>query len=255
MLEAELEGAYNLRDLGGIAAAGGRPIRPARLWRSGELDGLSEAAAATLAGLGLRRIVDFRSAAERQGAPTRARALESLDRWQTAADEVLGDPAPILRQCLVSPAQSSQTMHQVYRRMAFEHRHAYRALLEFAAAGEPLLFHCAAGKDRTGVAAALLLSLLGVEREAIRADFAASNAAIGQTTARFLAKPGSRLTQGIDPAVWHPMMLADPAYIDSLFDEIAARHGHVQGYAREVLGLPADIGERLQAVLLAWPHA
>lgn len=242
-------GTYNMRDLGGFEVRGG-VLRPWRLVRSGELDDLTEEAASALAAKGLRHIVDFRSAAERDGAPTRAAALADLPRWQTAAGAVLGDPAPILRGCLVSAAQSRDTMCGVYRRLPFEHRDAYRALFELAAAGVPVLFHCAAGKDRTGVAAALLLDLLGAERDAIRADFAASNAAIETTTRRFLGKLGGRLTRGVSPDIWRPMMLADPVYIDTMFDEVAARHGDVAGYAREALGFGPDFFERLRKALI-----
>ncbi|MDB6001730.1 MAG: protein tyrosine/serine phosphatase [Rhizobacter sp.] len=247
----EVEGAHNLRDLGGLVGAGGRLLRHGRLIRSGELNGLRDAGAQRLAQLGLARIVDFRSATERNAAPTTAQALAQVARWETSATETLGDPVPLLRRCLVSTAQSREVVHGIYRKMPYLHRVAYRALIEAVAEGRPVLFHCAAGKDRTGAAAALLLSLAGVDRDAIRADYAASHAVVEQTTAAFLAKPGSAIATGIAPEIWAPLMASDPAYLDTMFDEIKRGHGSVEGYAADVLDLPTDISARLRDALLA----
>lgn len=246
-----VEGAHNLRDLGGISAAEGRVVRPGQLIRSGELNGLSSAGGQRLAALGLGRIIDFRSAIERDAAPTLAPELSKVLRWQAPSIQSTGDQGALLRHCLVSAERSREVMHSIYRQIPFVHREAYRALFDAVMHGRPVLFHCAAGKDRTGVATALLLTLLGAEREAIRADYVASEAAIERTIANFLGKPGSEIALDVPPIVWRPMMASDPAYLDTMFGEILRRHGDVECYARQFLGLPADVGARLREKVLA----
>jgi protein-tyrosine phosphatase len=246
----DLDGAHNLRDLGGLVGAGARPLRHGRLIRSGELNGLRDAGAERLARLGLGRIVDFRSAVERNAAPTSAPALANVARWETSTTDSLGDPVPILKRCLVSTEQSLEVMHGMYRRLPYLHCVAYRALIEVVLQGQPVLFHCAAGKDRTGAAAALLLALVGVDRDAILADYAASQAVVLQTTSAFLARPGSGITAGVEPEIWAPLMASDPAYMVTMLDELQREHGGVEGFVVDVLDLPKDTAGRLRDELL-----
>lgn len=242
-------GAHNLRDLGGLEA-GTRRIRDGRLIRSGELANLDAAGTTRLESLALGRIVDFRSAAERDAAPTGPALLAAIPHWHLTRSDSLGDPAPILSQCLISAETSRSVVHGLYRHMPFAHHLALRALIEAILEGKPVLFHCAAGKDRTGVAAALVLTLAGVEREAIRADYTLSEASVEATIANFLRKTGSHVVLKTPPDIWRPLMASDPAYLDSMFGEVERLHGSVQGYAREVLGFGDDVSARLRDVLL-----
>lgn len=243
-------GAHNLRDLGGMKAGAGR-IRDGRLIRSGELTSLEAAGSARLEGFGLGCIVDFRSAVERDVSPTSSALLAAVPHWHMTPNESLGDPAPILSRCLISVETSRSVVHGLYRHMPFAHHLTIRALIEAILEGKPVLFHCAAGKDRTGVAAALLLTLVGVEREAIRTDYALSEKSVEATIARFLLKPGSHVLLDTPSEIWRPLMASDPEYLDTMFEEIERLHGSVQSYAREVLGFGSDITSRLQKVLLA----
>ena len=249
MTNGGVDGAHNLRDLGGLEA-GARRLRHGQLIRSGELAGLEAAGTASLLSLGLGRIVDFRSAVERDVAPTGTALLAAVPHWHMGRSESLGDPAPILRSCLISAEASRSVVHALYRHMPFAHHLAYRALIDTVLKGKPVLYHCAAGKDRTGVATALLLALLGVELEAIRADYALSEAAVETTIANFLTKAGSEVVRGTPPHIWRPLMASDPAYLDSMFEEINRLYGSMQRYAREVLGFGDDVGNRLRDVLL-----
>jgi len=124
-------------------------------------------------------------------------------------------------------------------------------LFGFLAKGEtPLLFHCAAGKDRTGVAAAILLSLLGVHEADIYEDYLATNAAFDAIVERFLENPALAVVRDVDPDIWRPMLLADEAYLAAAFASIKTHAGGVESYARRFLGLSAgDIGE-IRRILL-----
>lgn len=241
-----MEGAYNLRDLGGKQGLGGRRVKAGFLLRSGSLAHFSPAAVDAILGFGLSLVVDLRSGPERLHGPTPA-LLEAIPHWRMASEN-LGDPRPLLDLCL-GGASGSDAMRDIYRTMPLAQADAYRALFGHIVQGRtPLLFHCAAGKDRTGVASALLLALLGVGRDAIMTDFVESNAARPLTRAMFLAYVGQNLAAS-EPQ-WSPILDADPSYLDAMFDELARQYGDITGYANAVLRLsPKDI-ESLRETLL-----
>ncbi len=245
-----IEGSRNLRDLGGITCADGRPLRARRLLRSGELSRLSAAGAQRLAALHLTRIIDLRSPAERWRAPTTAAALAEVPRWEggEVAPEI--DPRTVVGRCFASPRRTVGVMCDLYRRLPFAQAGALATLVQAAAAGGPVLFHCSAGKDRTGVAAALLLALLGAGREAIAADYAASREALAQNEANFSVGAWGDVAQATPRDRWLPLLMADPLYLSAMFDAVAARHCSVARYARDCLGQPNDIARRLRDALL-----
>jgi len=107
----------------------------------------------------------------------------------------------------------------------------------------PLLFHCQAGKDRTGIVAAVVLSLLGVSRDDVVEDFALSNLA----TSRFLA---DREAQGRPIPEWSGFARAPADAMRMFLDGIDERYGSVRGYARDELGLSGDVLDALKARLL-----
>ena len=247
----QIEGSHNLRDLGGIELAGGSQIRSGLIFRSGSLERLTPAGVNDLLALGIGTIFDLRSAPERDHSPTHWLANHDVERWQLAANESLGDPKPLLAQSLRSAKRTRAMMHNVYRTLPLHHRESYGALFHALARDErPILFHCAAGKDRTGVATALLLALLGVHRAQINADYLVTNAVIEATTQTFLSDPRNAAALTAPAAAWKPMMIADASYLDAMFAEIDAAHGSVESYVRTQLDLSAAEIQRLRARLL-----
>lgn len=182
------EGCANFRELGGYLGDGGRRVRYGVFYRAPALANLSTPAdRARFAALGVKKVFDFRSETERRLAPdpefpgvanVAANALTAEDGGEQDFDlEKLARTEEGLRML-------TEGVHKSYARMPF-HNAAYRALFAAVRAGEtPLLFHCTAGKDRTGVAAALLLRALGVSREDIIADYLLTNEyrAVGQAS-------------------------------------------------------------------------
>ena len=245
-----VEGSHNLRDLGGLPAAGGKRIRNGLVFRSGSLERLTPVGVDQLLALGIGMIFDFRSASERDHAPTLWLADHDIARWQLGALASLGDPRPLLAQSLRSAEQTRTMMQGVYRDLPGSHRKSYSALFKALARNDhPILFHCAAGKDRTGVATALLFALLGTERVEIEADYQATNQVIDATTEMFLADPRNDAASSSPRENWAPMMSADPAYLDTMFDAVLTAHGSVENYAGTVLGLSTSDIERLRSRL------
>lgn len=225
-----LEGASNLRDLGGLPAADGRRVRSGVVFRSASLARLTAADSATLAGLGLRTEVDFRAADEQARRPSRIADIPGLEHVALPLDPAPGfDLGGLIAAPDTPPGRFLEAMHAAYRAYALEctatYARLFRLLLE--PARRPLLFHCTAGKDRTGVAAALLLAALGTPREAIRADYLLTNH-------DWRGEP--EFSAGLPPAA-RVLLEAHAPLIDATFAAIAAAHGDVATYFHTGLGI------------------
>ena len=173
-----MEGAHNVRDLGGVPLPGGGATRHGRLLRADALDALTAADVEHLVDtFGLRHVVDLRSSSERA---ERGRGpLGSVGDVTYTEVEVI--PADVLSRRRETRAAALErgddtdvVMGDGYVELLELGAPAFRSALErlVEADGSPALFHCSAGKDRTGVLAALLLGLAGADHEAIVTDYA-----------------------------------------------------------------------------------
>ena len=148
-------------------------------------------------------------------------------------------------------ADAREKMQEIYRELPYEQAESFREFLLRIAAGDvPLLVHCAAGKDRTGLAAAVLLELLGVPREQVVDDYLLTEHFFERSLNLALTDFHSPALAHVAPAVWSPMMRAERSYLETGFAELEAKHGSVAGYAAEVLGVDAAVVEALRRVLL-----
>ncbi|MBD0273525.1 MAG: tyrosine-protein phosphatase [Acetobacteraceae bacterium] len=175
-----LQGCSNLRDLGGYRAADGRRVRFGRVFRSASLAALTDADLSAFAATGIRTVCDLRGEREAARAPSRLPAAGP------GAPEVVRLPieprvGASLRDLLAREEATGEDTYELlraaYAAYATDHLPRYRALFDLLLREErlPLLFHCSAGKDRTGFGAALLLTALGVPRETAIADYLATN--------------------------------------------------------------------------------
>jgi protein-tyrosine phosphatase len=222
----KLETLYNFRELGGLPAAGGCRVKYGLLYRSGDLPQPSEADKAVLEALGLKTVVDFRGAFEASTVPdwlpssVTRRYLVSID-----AGNVMDFEAIQLKEL-----SAEDVMDRIYASLIRDSQGAYRRLFELLAdsANTPLLFHCSAGKDRTGVAAALLLSALGVERPIIYEDYILS--------ARLL---GSKYDYEVGTD-YEAMYNVRSHYLESAFAVIDGEYGGTESYLRKQLGVDCE---------------
>ena len=174
------ETAENFREMGGWPAADGRRVKRGLFWRSGALCQIaSEEDRKQFEALGIRVVCDLRSGVERTRQPDPE--FIGIRRHDIGAiRDAEGGELPIdANNSLHLDADGlralSREMEAIYSALPF-HNPAYREIFREMLAGElPLLFHCSAGKDRTGVAAALILLALGASRETVMADFLATN--------------------------------------------------------------------------------
>ncbi|WP_245644135.1 tyrosine-protein phosphatase [Paraburkholderia oxyphila] len=226
-----MDHVQNLRDLGGLIGADGRRVAPHRLYRSGNPALGTPADFARLAALHLDDVVDFRAASEKTPAEA---AFGALFPWM--ADPVLaGDlsPAAIVPMLKRStPEQMHRFMVDLYRQFPQDYQAQFARFLKLAEADKTLLYHCTAGKDRTGFATVLLLSALGVDRATVIANYLESNRYNAAGNARALAQLQKI---GVAPAVAQPLLDVDPDYIGAAMAVIDERYGGMQHYLVDVL--------------------
>ena len=236
-----LEGAANFRDLGGYATEDGRRVRWGLFYRSDELSELSDADLEKLRGLGVRLVCDFRGEAERREAPDRLPAspapeVAELEIWDASFD------SRAIRESLRSgelDVDLRQMLIEGNRLFATRYADRYRAMFERLgdAANLPALVHCTAGKDRTGLAAALILRALGVPIETVYEDFLLTNHYTAAKIERTLWLVRLFSLFRLDPERVRPVLGVERAYLDAAFAAIDERHGSFDAFRREALGL------------------
>jgi protein-tyrosine phosphatase len=239
----ELEGAFNVRDVGG-APAGPWFTTPDVLYRGDNLDQLTPADIAFLAGQrGLRAVVDLRSAVECPAPPP----------WIAAAG-VDYRQIPLLD-------MSGETLSSVGTALETDVRAAYREMAERAGPGivdvvsvlaspggrtGPVLVHCAAGKDRTGIVVAVILAALGVPDEFVVADYMATAERLGAVRAALSQRPPYRDAYRDAPVALPPMT---PAAIEAVLDAVRDEPGGARGYLTR-WGVSSDQLARLEQLML-----
>ena len=228
-----LEIAHNVRHLAGHPTAGGHATTASDLIRSGSLHELTGAGLAAFGELGVKVVVDFRSGMEHEMYPTPDLSAHDVTIIEAPVFETDASPGALARQDRY-PGHAA-----IYRDFLSEGGEAYRTLFEtIAMASGPVLFHCAVGKDRTGVAAALLLELAGVPDEHIIADYALSTAELEPT----LEERMERFEEyGISIETGRMMMAAPPRDMELTLDFIRTRWGSAAGYLGTLGLAPATI--------------
>ena len=256
-----LSGVHNFRDFGGYVVSGGGRLRKGLLWRSGQHYGATDADLAKIAALGLTDVFDLRSSKERETHPCRR-----PDGF-AAAVYLSDDPAPHAPR-IAAPhmaaaadttrqrdaASTREGMRRNYGAIAFrpELIAMLRQQLAVLAEGRgPSLVNCMAGKDRTGIAVAMIQLATGVHRDDVVADYLLTNTA-GDVEARIAAGAGTiqATARQMDPEVVRVIMGVAPEYLESAFAMIGEKHGSIDGYLRNVLAADDALRGRLREQLV-----
>jgi protein-tyrosine phosphatase len=247
----ELEGALNFRDLGGYPADGGRTVRWKTVYRSGTTHQLTSTDLSRLHTLGIRFAYDLRSNGERRAQPNRLRDIADLAYRFRDHEDLPGDIRRMLKSPDTGADHMQQMMVRVYRQLPYEFEDSFRALFQHLTNGDlPLVFNCTAGKDRTGVASALVLTALGVPRETVLDDYLLTEQFFERSCQIILEERDVPLFESIDRAVWEPLMRVYPRYLDAMFEQLEASHGGALQYLHDRLDMNAERLERLRAHLL-----
>jgi len=256
--EPELAGVRNFRDVGGLPTADGRRVRQGVLFRSGHLAHATAEDATFLASLGLHTIFDFRNAADKklEGPDVELPGVRNLNLPLTDPADgaefwkmVRNGNLEQLR-ALLADGKAANRMIVAYRTIVTERTAEHsRVLQALAEDSVPALMHCAAGKDRAGLSIAVTLLALGVEREAIVADYLESNA----KHRRYRVHRNGSPAEAYSPEVMEllsPLFDARAEYLAAAFETAAETWGGIDTYLERGLGVTPVLRERLRERLL-----
>jgi protein-tyrosine phosphatase len=254
----QFNGIHNFRDYGGYATASGGRLKSGVLYRSGQHLEATPDDLASVAALDLRTVIDLRGNSERASYPC-ARPVGFSAAVLFFDGETAGrGGAPHVeaaRPEIKTAADAHAAMVDLYAFMPFRPNlnAVFRMYFDTLEQRDgATLLHCFAGKDRTGLAAALLHILLGVHTDDMMADYLLTNTA-GNAEARIAAGAESiRKSRGAgigDDAI-RTLMNVDSAYLDAALDAITDAHGSVAGYAEAVLGVTPARVDRIAARLI-----
>jgi len=241
-----LLGASNFRDLGGYAAAQGRTVRWRRLFRSDHLASLTPTDAAALHALGVARAIDFRGVHERAAL---GYALPGVAQYPLPIE-----PAVVQRMkdlldagASITAAQTVGLMQQTYRAFVCDHAAPFAGLFAHLLESDaPLVFHCTAGKDRTGFAAALILLALGVPEAAVMQDYLLTNACYRLPA----ALDGGRAPPAARQVLWH----VQKEFLQAALDAVREDFGGIDRYLSRQLGVGPRERARLAELYLTEPE-
>ena len=240
----ELDGVFNFRDLGGYPTEDGRSLRWRTLFRADGLGRLTADDVETLRPIALKTVVDLR----------RAHEIDERGRFPFESYPVAFHHLPVIdttwdRELARSEnLPATEFLHRAYTAMLAEGAPRFAAAFRVLADADalPAVFHCAAGKDRTGLLAALVLGALGVAAHDIVDDYALTQA----TMERFVARVRSeRDGDALIDSVPQTFFAAEPAAMTRVLDDIEQDHGSVRGYVRAI-GVESDVLTRLETLLL-----
>lgn len=250
-----LEGAANFRDLGGYRTVDGRQTQWGRVFRSGQLSDLSDEDVATLDDLGISLVCDFRSPAEREARPDRLPEADppavlnaeiytpGVDPSELESKIISGDLDDVdLPNLLVEGNRAFVTKFSDRYRAMFDHLLEEKNL--------PAVLHCTAGKDRAGMAAALVLLAVGVPEEVVMQDFLLTNHYTHDDIQRSLAIIWVASLFRSNPGEVEPLLRVEPRYLQAGFDAMRQQNGSIDAYLRDALGLTDEKREKLKALLL-----
>ena len=225
-----LAGATNFRDLGGYTGHGGRPVKWRRIFRSDHLAALTPEDQALLAQLGVARAVDFRGKAE---SAAYAYALPGIAYHPLAIEPTVVQRALDLQRTgrQLTAQDAVGLMQDTYRGFVHDNAPRFAELFKLLLASDtPTVFHCTAGKDRTGFAAALILLTLGVPRDVVMHDYLLTN-----TLYRRPEGMGSHAPEEVLAVLWR----VQEEFLDAALHMVDNDFGGLQPYLVDVLGVDA----------------
>lgn len=249
----------NLRDAGGYKTADGKTVRRGLIYRSNQLDPISAPDLARIGALGLKNDFDLRTAPERKARPDQL-PQGVWNVWLNVLADAKGAAPAELEALMHDPKAANAALGGGKIDALFEAgyrefvslesaRTYYRELFVYLANPSqlPALYHCTTGKDRTGWASAALLTLLGVPRDVVMADFMKSNTYILPLYAKEIdgfAKAGG------ERAIAEAIFGVKPSYLEAAFAEMDKQYGSIEAYFAKGLGIDAEGQAALRALYL-----
>ena len=240
--QIKLEGGSNFRDLGGYPAANKKHVKWGHIYRSADVSKLTDNDLATLSNLQLTTVCDLRGPDELKTNPDRLPTGINYINLPAGSEKVQSNLnyATMNRDSLMNSFYGATTHLKAKYKPMFEQ-------LLVLPNDKSLMFHCTAGKDRTGMGAALILSALGVDKKYIVADYAATNVFWKDTREKMLqsmAKNDAAMT------AMKPMLAANPTYINTFFATIDKQYGSMDKFLEKEMELDKEDIKKLKKLYL-----
>lgn len=241
------KGTDNTRDLGGYQTQDGRTVRWGKLYRSGDLNGLTQSDWKYWNNVGISTVIDFREPEALQRKPDKLPPKDPPNVRHLAVYDTATTRKEYRRLLQRSDPDEYNTEKILIENNELYVRHYTDsfalAVQEVLTQAEPLLYHCSAGKDRTGFMSAMLLLILGVPQETIMRDYMASNY-YRQKRIKKRANLGPLI--GIDPYTSLPLLEVRPVYLETAFRTIKDEYGSLENYIRKGLGISSAEQEKFR---------
>ncbi len=265
----DIEGGINFRDIGGYTNLHGQCIKWNKVFRSGQLNRVTDNGLNKIRELEIRHVFDLRSNMEIELFPSKTKSQEDIRTFEhpqfespldkfSADDTVKPNWSELLAQS--TPAEIRKKITDYYPQKLYSHKGIYKQmLLTLINTETPILFHCAAGKDRTGVGATILMSLLDIQREVIIEDYLITKrelsdkvegSMLGGTMSDDQFSDLHNHFGDMDPALLKPLFDTDENYIKELFNYVDKTYGTFTNYVSEVLEIPIEDINSLKSNLL-----
>ncbi len=249
------EGAHNFRDMGGYQTHEGKQVKWGHLYRSDRLSNLTDEDLKFLNRLQLKHIIDFRSENERTAAPSR---LPKESQIETVKLPVFEDGAFVdaLWQAIASGQLLGRDLHDIMveanRNFVRQHRQPFAQFLKIVAQSQntPLMFHCMAGKDRTGFGAALILTILGVGEEDVLADYLQTNIHLEANSQLKYEELTTRINSQASYEELKPILGVHEDYLAAAFETLHTEYKSFDDYLYRGLNLEAQDIENMRRAFL-----
>ena len=243
--ELTLEGAVNFRDLGGYLTTEFRRIAPGRIYRAGDISKLTDADMEEMKRRKIYTVIDFRGEDESVAAPDRL--LPGADYLRLSAGSEKSADWAAFTQGYTSGTDVMTAFYSDVSVFRERYRPFFRKLLMLPDTSA-VVFHCSAGKDRTGIAAALFLYVLDVPMETIMSDYVATNVYRREENEKIIGYLTTHL--GIDGKMATEVMDANPRYLETAFQSLRKQFGSIDAFLYRELGMDEEAKFRLREKFL-----
>ncbi|MEI7583404.1 tyrosine-protein phosphatase [Runella sp.] len=230
-----LQGASNFRDLGGYPTQDGKTVVWGKIYRSADIGKLTDADLQMLQSINLKTVCDFRGPDELKSSPDRLPTGVNYINLPAGSEKTSTSQTASLMSPTVNRDSLMGSFYQNMEPFKARYKPVFDQLL--TEQSEPLLFHCTAGKDRTGIGAALILSALGVSKEYVLADYQATDVYWASSRERMKEM---MIKQGIPEDRLKSMLAANPAYLQKTFEVIEKQYGSMASYLEKEMELTSE---------------